>query len=79
MERQRLHHDGSADRLRRLVDVLLGKAIYDFYRERVPSGLCGFEFDFGLRDPILMLEMQNFFINDAGNPLDAARVFPNGC
>ncbi|WP_218042705.1 transglutaminase-like domain-containing protein [Steroidobacter gossypii] len=70
---------GNRPSARRFLDVLLGKAIYDFYRERVPSGLCGIEFGFGVSDPVLMLDMQNFFINDAGNPLDAARVFPNGC
>lgn len=64
---------------RKFLDVLLGKAIYDFYRERVPSGLCGIEFGFGVSDSGLLIDMQDFFRNAAGNPLDAARVFPNGC
>lgn len=62
----------------KLLETLKTKALAEYAYDRIVSGVCGFEFGFGVRDPALMLDMKTFF-NEVGLEGDALRVFPNGC
>ena len=61
----------------KFLEVLKAKAIRGFYRERLESGFCGYEFEYGVKDLELMKDMQDYF--GIHSPPEAARVFANGC
>ncbi len=65
-------------RLEPFRNILLGKSIYDYFRERLPAGQCGMEFSFALSDPLLIRDLHGFF-GEFNLPLDVANVIPNGC
>lgn len=65
--------------VQKFLDVLKAKAIIGYYRERfTATHVCTYEFRYGVRDPAMMIDLQQHFLK-FGDPSDAARVFPNGC
>ena len=59
--------------VQKLLDVLLAKALVGYARERLTAAACTFEFRYGARDPLLLLDMQQIL------PTEAPRMFLNGC
>jgi hypothetical protein len=53
--------------------VLLAKALVGYAREQLTAAACTFEFRYGVRDPALLLDMQQAL------PFNAHRIFLNGC
>ncbi|TAL46033.1 MAG: hypothetical protein EPN89_11170, partial [Methylovulum sp.] len=46
---------------KKFLEYLKARAIFGFYRERIPSGLCGYEFGYGLRDTNLLADLKQDF------------------
>jgi hypothetical protein len=65
-------------KLQGFLDALKLKAVAGFYRERIPAGLCQYEFRYGARDTALVADMQAFFLSTPAAG-DALRVFASGC
>ncbi|WP_019867115.1 transglutaminase-like domain-containing protein [Methylovulum miyakonense] len=63
---------------KKFLEFLKAKAIYGYYRERIAAQFCDFEFLYGLKDPVLLGDMQDFFI-EAGRLDEATRIFDNQC
>lgn len=62
----------------KFLEVLKAKAIYDYYDERIRAGSCQIDFGFGLRDPLLIIDIKSFF-HEVGATYDEIAVFNNGC
>jgi hypothetical protein len=59
---------------KRFLEYLRYRAILGFYRERIPSGLCGFEFKYVLKDTEMLKDLKKD-LNEWSNPADASRIF----